>query len=71
MCLLNLLDATVADTYSSHPSRRPWKYDEDIDDRTCDTIKTIQFLRDGRIVAQVDRETQFIISEEKDGEDNK
>lgn len=46
-------------------------YDEDIDDRTCDTIKTIQFLRDGRIVAQVDRETQFIISEEKDGEDNK
>lgn len=46
-------------------------YDEDIDDRTCDTIKTIQFLRDGRIVAQVDRETQFIVSEEKDGEDNK
>lgn len=46
-------------------------YDEDIDDRTYDTIKTIQFLRDGRIVAQVDRETQFIISEEKDGEDNK
>lgn len=42
-------------------------YDEDIDDRTCDTIKTIQFLRDGRIVAQVDRETQFIVSEEKDG----
>lgn len=46
-------------------------YDEDIDDRTCDTIKTIQFLRDGRIVDQVDRETQFIVSEEKDGEDNK
>ena len=46
-------------------------YDEYIDDRTCDTIKTIQFLRDGRIVAQMDRETQFIISEEKDGEDNK
>lgn len=46
-------------------------YDEDIDDRTCDTIKTIQFLWDGRIVAQVDRETQFIVSEEKDGEDNK
>lgn len=46
-------------------------YDEDIDDRTCDTIKTIQFLRDGRIVAQVDRETQFIVCEEKDREDNK
>lgn len=46
-------------------------YDEDIDDRTCDTIKTIQFLWDGRIVAQVDRETQFIVCEEKDGEDNK
>ncbi len=40
-------------------------YDEDIDDRTCDTIKTIQFLRDGRIVAQVDRETQFIICEDE------
>lgn len=46
-------------------------FDEDIDDRTYDTIKAIQFFRDGRIVAQMDGETQFIVYEGKDGEDNK
>lgn len=46
-------------------------FDEEIDDGTGDVIKTIHFLRGGKIVAQMDRDTEFIIcDEEKDNDYN-
>lgn len=41
-------------------------FDEEIDDSTGDVMKFLNFLLDGRIIAQMDRDTQFIICEDKD-----
>ena len=38
-------------------------FDEEVDDSTGDVMKFLNFLLDGRIIAQMDRDTQFIICE--------
>lgn len=41
-------------------------FDEEIDDSTGDVMKSLNFLLNDRIVAQMDCDTQFIICEDKD-----
>lgn len=40
-------------------------FDEEVDDSTGDVMKFLNFLLDGRIIAQMDRDTQFIICEDE------
>ena len=46
-------------------------FDEDVEEMTGDVIKTIVFSRDGRIVAQMDRDTEFIMVEDTEKDDDK
>lgn len=40
-------------------------FDEEVDDSTGDVMKFLNFLLDGRIIAQMDRDTQFILCEDE------